>query len=137
MTKQLLEWSDNYLVGIEELDTEHRDLINRLNELHERLYRRQGDSTRIENNLREIHDRIQHHFDMEESLMRNEDYPDYVQHKKEHDAFLHRVDNIITKYRTNPTYGFKDVLEDILQHWIRNHITSSDHELATYIKGGR
>ena len=135
--KPLLEWNDDYLVGMDELDTEHRNLINRLNELHEKLYRRQGDNSMIEDNLRDIHDRIQQHFEMEESMMRDEDYPDYVQHKKEHDAFLHRVDNIITKYRTSPGYSFKDALEDILQHWIKNHIASSDHELASYIKGGR
>ena len=133
MTKPLLEWSDSYLVGIEKLDIEHKDLINRLNQLHNKFYRRQGDRSRIESYLKDIHDRIQAHFTMEEGMMRDTDYPDFVQHKKEHDAFLGVIDNLINKYRTTPDYSFTQVLEDILRQWIGNHIAASDHKLGIHL----
>jgi len=133
MTKPLLEWSDSYLVGIEALDTEHKDLINRLNQLHNRFYRRQGDRSRIEDYLKEIHDRVQGHFIMEEGMMQNTKYPDYAQHKKEHDAFLGVIDNLISKYQNSPDYSFTEVLEDILRQWIGNHIAASDHKLGIHL----
>jgi hemerythrin len=135
MMQPLLQWSDDYLVGIEELDIEHKDLINRLNQLHGQLARRHGDKRKIEGYLKEIYNRILAHFKLEERLMRDTDYPDYVHHKKEHDDFLKLVDDIISKYQTSPNYSFQDLLAAILQHWISNHITTSDHELGIHMKG--
>ena len=129
----MLEWSDSYLVGIEELDIEHKDLINRLNQLHNKFYRRQGDKSRIEDYLKEIHDRVQAHFTMEEGMMRDTKYPDFEQHKKEHDNFLGVIDNLIKKYKTSPDYSFTEVLEDILREWIGNHIAASDHKLGIHL----
>lgn len=133
MTKPLLEWSDSYLVGIEVLDTEHKDLINRLNQLHNRFYRRKGDTSKIEDYLKEIRDRVQAHFVREEGMMCNTAYPDYAQHKKEHDAFLGVINNLIKKYQTSPDYSFTEVLEDILRQWIGNHIAASDHKLGIHL----
>ncbi|MCZ6870223.1 MAG: hypothetical protein O7G84_12035 [Gammaproteobacteria bacterium] len=35
----LFQWDDAYLIGVDELDFEHKDLFARLNELHEDLVR--------------------------------------------------------------------------------------------------
>ena len=129
----MVEWSDSYLVGVEALDIEHKDLINRLNQLHNKFYRRQGDKSRMEDYLKEIHDRIHAHFSMEEDMMRDSDYPDFTQHKKEHDNFLGVIDNLIKKYQNSPDYSFSEVLEDILSEWIGNHIAASDHKLGIHL----
>ena len=133
MSKQILEWSDSYLVGIEELDIEHKELINRLNQLHKKFYRRHSDRSSFESYLKDIQDRIHTHFIMEEAMMRDSAYPDFVQHKKEHDAFLQVIDNLVRKYRTNPGYSFENVVEDILRQWIGNHIAASDHKLGIHL----
>ena len=134
MTQPLLEWKDEFVIGVEQLDIEHKNFINRLNELHGKMNHRHGDRYKIEGYLKEIYDRILAHFTMEEELMRDTDYPDYVQHKKEHDDFLVTVNDIIGQYRTDPNFSFHDTLEAILQHWISNHITTSDQALGSHIK---
>ena len=35
--KAAVEWSDDFLIGIDELDFEHKALIARINELHDEL----------------------------------------------------------------------------------------------------
>ena len=130
ITKPLFEWSDEYLIGIEELDYEHRDLINRLNELHGELthYDEKG---KIEDCLREIQIRVVAHFALEEHFMLDNNYKNYAPHKKEHDDFLAVVADFIDKFLTAPGLSYGDELEKQLQYWIVNHILTSDQELAT------
>ena len=129
ITKPLFEWSDEYLIGIEELDYEHRDLINRLNELHGELthYDEKG---KIEDCLREIQIRVVAHFALEEHFMLDNNYKNYAPHKKEHDDFLAVVADFIDKFLTDPGLSYGDELEKQLQYWIVNHILTSDQKLA-------
>ena len=110
ITKPLFEWSDEYLIGIEELDYEHRDLINRLNELHGELthYDEKG---KIEDCLREIQNRVVAHFALEEHFMLDNNYKNYAPHKKEHDDFLAVVADFIDKFLTDPGLSYGDELE--------------------------
>jgi len=129
MTDPLLEWRDDYLVGVEELDFEHRDLFDRLNALHEELIG-QDEGAKIERCLEEIHARVVAHFALEERFMRVSKSPNYEQHKKEHDDFLEVIAEIIEQLRGGGERGDRDALEAQLQHWIIDHITTSDQEMV-------
>ena len=130
MTKSLLEWSDAYLIGVEELDFEHKDLFNRLNELHKELARH-DDKAKIEGCLGEIHARVLAHFALEEKFMRGTNFTNYEQHNREHDDFLDVVVDIIEEFRVGPELSYGHALEAQLQRWIINHITTSDQELGS------
>ncbi len=130
MTMPVLEWSDEYLIGIEGLDFEHKDLFNRLNELHEELAH-QDDEAVIRRCLGGIHARVSAHFALEERFMRDTNFRRYEQHKKEHDDFLEVIIDIMEAFRAAPDLSQSDVLEAQLQHWIVHHITTSDQELCS------
>lgn len=131
--KPLIAWSDEYLIGIEELDYEHRDLINQLNELHEELAH-QDEKEKIEECLREIHVRVMSHFALEEHFMLENNFKNYTAHKEEHDDFLAVIADLIDRFLTDPELSYGDELEEQLQHWIVNHILTSDQELASVKK---
>jgi hemerythrin len=128
----LFEWNDEYLIGIEELDYEHRDLINRLNELHGELTQH-DEKGKIEDCLREIQVRVVAHFALEEHFMVDNNFYNYAPHKKEHDDFLALIADLIEKFLADPELSYGDELEKQLQHWIVNHILTSDQELALAI----
>ena len=132
-TKPLIDWCDEYLIGVEELDYEHRDLINRLNELHDELAHH-NDKAMIEDCLGEIHVRVEAHFALEEHFMLDNNFQNYTHHKKEHDDFLAVIVNHIEIFRTNPELSYGNELEEQLQFWIVNHILTSDQELRTLNK---
>ena len=132
-TKPLLDWSDEYLIGVEELDYEHRGLFNRLNELHEELAHH-DEKAKIEDCLGEIHVRVEAHFALEERFMLDNKFKNYTHHKKEHDDFLAVIVNLIEKFLTNPELSYGNELEEQLQFWIVNHILTSDQELRTLNK---
>ena len=129
----LFEWSDEYLIGIEELDYEHRDLINRLNELHGELALC-NEKGKIEDCLRDIQVRIVAHFALEEHFMLDNNYDNYAPHKEEHDNFLAVIADLIDKFLADPELSYGYELEGQLQHWIVNHILTSDQKLASAIK---
>ena len=123
-----MQWNDGYLIGVEELDYEHRDLFNRLNNLHQELLG-QNDKENIEACLGEIHTRIMSHFALEERFMREAMTPTYEQHKREHDDFLEVIVDIIEQFRTDPDLSYGNTLEKQLRRWIVSHITTSDREM--------
>ncbi len=129
MKLPLLEWNDAYLIGVEGLDFEHKDLFNRLNELHKELARH-DDKAKIDDCLGEIYARVLAHFALEEKFMREAKSPNYAEHKSEHDEFLEVLVDIIEEFHNCSGLGSDTVLEDQLRHWIIDHIQTRDQELS-------
>ena len=71
------------------------------------------------------------HFALEERFMLDNNFENYIPHKEEHDNFLAIIADLIEKFLTDPELSYGDELEEQLQHWIVNHILTSDQELAT------
>lgn len=129
----LMEWDDAYLIGIESLDYEHRDLINTINELHENLSGA-PDKMEIEAYLGSILRRMTAHFAHEENLMQEADYAHVVAHKKEHEAFLDDyVESMKTYHDTADLERVSDI-EVMLKSWIGEHIVTTDRQMVQ-IKG--
>jgi hemerythrin len=93
---RFIEWSNELSVGIEEIDAQHKVLVDLLNQIHEAIQQRQGTeaTSQIIERLGE-YTRI--HFAVEESLMRILHYPDYERHKEEHDRLIDQLNG----FRTN------------------------------------
>jgi hemerythrin-like metal-binding protein len=80
----LIKWRDEFSLGIPSLDHEHRELIELINSLHEDLYRPQS-KTSVMEFLGEIFAKVSAHFAHEETLMLDNDYPEYGEHKQDVD----------------------------------------------------
>lgn len=86
----LLQWQDNFAVGIREIDHEHRELIGLINSLHAALgAERAGD--RVEMFLGEIFAEISAHFALEERVMRERHYAAVIEHKADHERLLDQL----------------------------------------------
>ncbi len=82
----MIKWSDKYSVGISKIDEEHKKLIGIINKAVV-ASKHKDNSKEIIEILREMNDYAQAHFVTEENYMLGFGYPDYEQHKKEHQAF--------------------------------------------------
>jgi len=129
-------WSDDFLIGIEELDYEHRCLIEDINELHRELLEH-IDPPRIKNTLSRILGRMQAHFALEEHVMVSHKYPHYSQHKAEHESLLDDYTELMTKFEKEMSLRDRENIEKILRHWIVEHILTSDKSMSLMIEGGR
>ncbi len=128
----LLDWKDEYLLGIGYLDFEHQDLFERINELYEMCAARE-DSAHAGDCLGRLHARLSAHFALEEKAMREMKNPHYTAHKAAHDQFLDEVTDAVAHFGApgggDDLHAFATRVKD----WIVAHITSFDRQL---VEGG-
>ncbi len=129
-------WSDDFLIGIEELDYEHRCLIEDINKLHREL-REHADLDGIKATLGTIHSRMQAHFALEESVMVSHKYAHYREHKEEHERLLDECAERITIFDRGPNPGDQEAIEDVLRKWIVDHILTTDKKMSLMITSGK
>jgi hemerythrin-like metal-binding protein len=133
---QSIVWSDDFLIGIEELDYEHRGLVEDINKLHRDLLE-DVDIDRIEDTLGSIHARIQAHFALEERVIVSHEYPHYPEHKAEHERLLDEYTERMTKFERDPNLGDREAIQGVLCQWIVDHILTSDKKMSLMVKSAK
>lgn len=129
-----ISWSDDFLIGIEELDFEHRRLIEDINELHQELLA-QVDVAQIGDTLSRILSRMQAHFALEEHVMLSHKYPQYAEHKAEHERLLDDYTDLMTKCERDRALPERANIERVLRHWIVDHIVTTDRKMSLMVTG--
>ena len=124
----LLKWTENYLLGIDSLDFEHKDLFERINDLYEACVAHQ-DAATVSDCLGQLHTRLSAHFALEEQTMREMKNPHYEAHKREHDRFLDEVTETVSSFGTPEGTDDIDAFAQRVNDWIINHITTFDRQL--------
>ena len=125
----LLEWKDEYLLGMEALDYEHQDLFDCLNQVYEQCSRK-ADYDTVAGGLGRLHTRLAAHFALEEKTMREMKNPYYAAHKAEHDRFLDEVTDAVAAFEEEFDHEDVDELAHRVQQWIVSHITTFDRQLV-------
>ena len=133
MTDTLFKWDESFLIGIEELDHEHKVLIDDINRLHEELARHVQKSE-IEKCLGDIYARMQAHFALEEHVMKEHEYKFFDEHKREHDELLDSYTEYMLQFLNDPGVSSSIPIENTLKHWVMNHIITSDKKMSLMVQ---
>ncbi len=133
MTDTRIKWDDSFLIGIEELDHEHRVLINDINRLHGELAR-QDKKSEVEKCLGDIYARMQAHFALEEHVMKEHEYKFFDEHKREHEKLLDGYTEYMMQILNDKAVTFSSPIEDTLRYWVINHIVESDKKMSLMIQ---
>jgi hemerythrin len=123
----LIEWKSHYSVGIEAVDHEHRELIDLINEVHERLVAGAGKPD-VSAFLGEIFRGISAHFALEEKFMRDHRYDQLDEHKLAHEQLLEDIRDIMDGYEADPE-GNARQLSQRLDDWFTLHFKTHDARL--------
>jgi len=78
-----LDWNDDMSVGIPEVDQEHRQFIQLVNDLNRSIASRM-DLAEIQRRIQLIIEHADLHFSHEETLLRQRNYPDADDHANKH-----------------------------------------------------
>ena len=133
MTDTPFKWDDSFLIGIEELDQEHKVLINDINKLHEELARH-DEKSEIEKRLGDIYARLQAHFALEERVMKEHGYEFFDEHKREHEKLLDGYTEYMMQILNDAVVSFSNPIEDALRDWVLNHIVNSDKKMSLMVQ---
>ncbi|WP_207061097.1 bacteriohemerythrin [Motiliproteus sp. SC1-56] len=126
-------WRDEYAIGNEEIDSQHRRLFELLDELYQAVC--QGNASQsVMPVLEELVAYTREHFYAEESLMREVNYPGLAQHQQEHEALLAAVQRKIAALERGDKVLSIELLEFVHQ-WLSGHILNSDRAVASFCRG--
>jgi hemerythrin len=127
----LIEWSDELSVGIQEIDEQHRVLVDLLNEMHTAIHEHHGREVSIRI-LQQLMEYTKIHFAVEESLMRIFEYPGYEEHKLQHEHLIKEIHDFEHKivFEGNPI-SFQ--LLHFLRMWLTKHILESDMDYSPFL----
>lgn len=130
-SKQFVEWRDEYSVGIERIDNDHKKLIQLINDLETAVHYNAGDEFERKA-LEELVAYTQTHFKLEEELMQEHDYPDFEAHKGQHDQMISNVEVYMRDYENNGHKVLGGIAEQ-LKLWLIQHINGTDQKYAPYL----
>ena len=122
----LLQWKDQYSVGIEAVDHEHKELIALINRLHEKLTAR-GEELSIEAFFGDLFKGISAHFALEERFMRERRYDQLAQHKADHERLLDEIRDIMDDFDAHEIASAE--LGTRLDVWFSRHFETHDARL--------
>ena len=130
----LKAWSDNYSIGIEVIDEQHKGFFEAAHRLYDRILNCEGEKI-IEENVEFLRVYANQHFQAEEAFMAKYAYPHLEQHKKLHTEFLEILDMLVDDLEVfGPSQHLADRALDISQEWLIHHIADEDAQYARYVK---
>ncbi|MCK6451975.1 MAG: bacteriohemerythrin [Alphaproteobacteria bacterium] len=132
----LLEWRDEFSIGIDGVDHEHRALIDLINRLHQEMVEQKG-PPRTGAFLGEVHAQIASHFALEEQIMQQQHYAEYTVHKVDHEILLDEIRDIMDAYERGDYAAGPDALGHRLADWFGQHFRSHDARFHRGIHAGQ
>ena len=128
----MIEWKDEYALGIEEIDTQHKQLF----EIADRIY------ALIQNNLvmdkydgiveiiNELKEYTIYHFAAEEKYMESIGYKKIFSQKVAHKEFLQKMEEIDLDKIDNGQNEYLMETLDFVVEWLGQHILREDKLIA-------
>ena len=129
----LIAWSEALSVGHPLIDEDHKKLVALVNKLNDAMSERRGKEV-VGQVLKELADYTVYHFNHEETLQRQGNYPGYTEHKAKHDALIVQVKDLLAKVESGDLSVTVSVM-GFLKDWLTNHIMQEDKKVAAYITG--
>jgi len=127
----MIEWNTGLSVKVEQLDEQHRELVDIINELHNSMKAGTGRDL-----LRTTLDRLvsytSNHFLAEEQLMAIHAYPDAAEHKYAHESLMSQVVELQHMFKSGKTILTLDILL-FLRDWLTGHIQVVDKKFGAFL----
>ncbi len=123
----LLEWRDEFSVGDEAVDHEHRELIDQVN-LTAGAIETGGTEAEIDKAFGDLLRGISAHFAHEERQMRAARYDQTEAHKDDHERLIDALRDIMDDDRGAPDAA-AEALVEVLGDWFTGHFATHDARL--------
>jgi hemerythrin-like metal-binding protein len=131
-----IEWVDTLTVHVDELDEQHRGIIEVINNLHDALlYGKIADLDSARTKALDLmEDRVVSHFKTEEAFMDHIGYPGLDDHREKHLSFL----TMLRQYRNDLKDGailLNSELMKTLGNWFMDHELGEDQKFSSFYLG--
>ena len=126
-------WNENFVLNIPQIDEQHKkffELFEKVSEGDE-----QKEPEELNKLLIELENYLEYHFKEEEQFMKDIGYNDYENHKKQHEFFLKRIEEMRQEFDYKNPWLF-DKIRTFIKKWFISHILHKDFEYKDIMSGG-
>jgi len=128
---QQVLWREEYSVGIEHIDNDHKKLISLLNNFTMAYDYAMSEDFEKEA-LNELVSYTKYHFEREERLLDKHNYPDVAAHKAQHKVMIAQVEKFVHIYNIKG-HDSLDEIASFLSGWLINHINGTDKQYSEHL----
>lgn len=126
-----MDWGPELSVGFEEIDNDHKKLIELLNSLSDAVAMALEDAV-VGQFLEDLLSYTMWHFRHEEQLMQTHGYPEFLEHETQHGKLAETVADLQRRYRE----AGQDVAAEAMSFtkaWLTNHVLGTDRKLGAFL----
>jgi hemerythrin len=132
MTDDTVVWDDSYSLGIPAIDDQHKILVVMINDIFQSCNDESvSEKVVFSRACRKAAEYAATHFHDEEALLTKAGYPNFPEHKKEHESFMAEVWAEFNKFEKSG--GTPVGLARFLKKWLLNHIVVKDKQYVPYV----
>ena len=126
------KWKDDFNIGNEAIDQQHREFLVYLNNCHQHVSgeKRAGVDADIFNGLK-IYAAM--HFRFEEEMMRKHGYPGLERQQQQHMYFESQIAELKSAHAGEGDRSAESVLA-FMRDWFLNHILEEDNKFVPYVR---
>lgn len=121
---EFLKWDDKYSVKVGMIDDQHKQLFQIINEFYNNTDKK-ASNEEIGVVLNKLYQYAIMHFNTEEFYLRQYGLNLFDEHKREHDAFVKEVQNMVEKHREGKLVMSFTVM-NFIKKWVTNHVLGTD-----------
>ena len=115
------------------IDSQHKELIQKINDLLDSC-EKSSDKVVAIKTLDFLSDYTEYHFNAEEQLQKDIEYPGYDKHKAQHEEFKKTVEELheMLVEEEGPSPAFVAKVQENVINWLYTHIQGFDRSVAEY-----
>jgi len=126
-SNDIVLWNDGFLVGVKEVDQQHRKLFELMNTFYATINDPEAQHN-VDSSLDELVRFAKLHLSDEETLMQKARYSNFDAHKKIHIKLLNDMDRLVSAYQTSKNETDALNLVMFLKNWLVDHIFRVDKQ---------
>ncbi|MQM32887.1 MAG: hypothetical protein CRU72_00140 [Candidatus Accumulibacter phosphatis] len=129
MNYELVEWSPKILVGLPNIDAQHRQLFDLA-----ATFSGDGDQIRVLKSLAMLTEYVKVHLREEEQMMAACQYPGLEAHRQLHTEFRRMLFKLLENAKQMTLDEIADEVKFLINGWFYNHILVADFDYVPSVK---
>lgn len=128
------KWDSRLETGIEKIDEQHKELFNRIDQLELAIYKGLA-AVELVRLLEYLESYMIEHFELEETLMLNCEYPEFARHTRQHEEFKKTFTGILEDVKNRGTDIYLAIdIDKQMRKWWEDHIIKMDKAYIPFLK---
>ena len=129
---ETISWSKNYETGNPIVDGQHKKLFTLINNINVGISEKRPKEVLLEI-IDGLSAYVETHFKTEEDLMKSISYPDFENHRQEHNILKEQSEKLIKLFRLGKV-DLTATISKFLSDWLKNHIQEIDKKMIDWLK---